>query len=133
MLHSNMIIFSSTIHRLKKDTFCFGIAIDGPPHVVPVWFIWHDGALYWQTDPDTVKVRNLERDNRIMVSVGGKETVILRGRALAMSSDDVGFDFVQALWDKYPKHMQEKYATDNRILYRVDAERTDSWHYEIGR
>jgi nitroimidazol reductase NimA-like FMN-containing flavoprotein (pyridoxamine 5'-phosphate oxidase superfamily) len=31
----------------------------GKPHLVPIWFVWHDGAVHICTQGDSVKVKNL--------------------------------------------------------------------------
>ena len=38
---------------------------DGAPHLVPLGYMWFDGALAFWTDPGSRKVRNLRRDPRI--------------------------------------------------------------------
>jgi PPOX class probable F420-dependent enzyme len=38
---------------------------DGTPHLVPLWFGIHDGAIVLETFTKSQKVKNLERDPRI--------------------------------------------------------------------
>jgi hypothetical protein len=53
---------------------------DGAPHVAPVWGTWVDGALWFGTDPDSVKARNLARDPRAAMHLeSGDECVIAHG------------------------------------------------------
>ncbi|MFB7668147.1 PPOX class F420-dependent oxidoreductase [Kitasatospora sp. NPDC056138] len=42
---------------------------DGSPHVAPVWFLLDGDDLVFNTGRDTVKGRNLARDNRVMLCV----------------------------------------------------------------
>ena len=42
---------------------------EGKPHATPVWGIWKDETFYFETDPESVKGRNLGSDPRIVVHV----------------------------------------------------------------
>jgi general stress protein 26 len=54
----------------------------GRPHSAPVWGIWKQNSFYFETDPNSVKGRNLSNDQRIVVHVqDGNDTVILEGSA----------------------------------------------------
>ena len=119
---------------LQNEAICHVATVceDGSPHVVPVWFIWKNGQLYWQTGPDTTKAQNLQRDNRIMVSVGGRETVIMRGTTEIVDAGSLDFNFYKALWEKYPDHMFKKYEQGKQI-YRVNVDDMQSWHYESNK
>jgi hypothetical protein len=53
---------------------------DGRPHAVPVWGVWADDALFFGTNPESVKGRNLAADPRLVVHLeSGDEVVILEG------------------------------------------------------
>jgi pyridoxamine 5'-phosphate oxidase-like protein len=53
---------------------------DGAPAAAPVWGVWSDGALYFGTNPRSLKGRNLTRDPRVVIHLeSGEEVVILRG------------------------------------------------------
>ena len=54
---------------------------DCRPHVVPVFFTYENGRVYVQTDKNSVKVRNLSRNNNVAVAVyRGEEAVVIRGK-----------------------------------------------------
>jgi hypothetical protein len=54
---------------------------DGGPAAAPVWGVWSHGALYFGTNPQSLKGRNLARDPRVVIHLeSGDEVVILRGR-----------------------------------------------------
>jgi nitroimidazol reductase NimA-like FMN-containing flavoprotein (pyridoxamine 5'-phosphate oxidase superfamily) len=58
------------------------VGSDGEPHVVPVFFTYENQRVYVQTDRKSVKVRNLQKNNKVAVAVyRGEEAVILRGKA----------------------------------------------------
>ena len=53
---------------------------DGRPHAMPVWGVWLEGALYFSTDPNSVKGRNLRRTGKVVVHLeSGDDVVILEG------------------------------------------------------
>jgi PPOX class probable F420-dependent enzyme len=59
---------------------------DGRPHIAPVWYLWEDDTLYFESESRTVKTRNLRLNPNIAISVditaGGLRLkyVILEGR-----------------------------------------------------
>ncbi len=105
------------------------VCADGSPHVVPVWFVWVDEVFYWRTGRNTTKAQNLKRDNRIMVSVGGKDTVLFWGKAVEVNRNEIDFDLEKTYWDKYPQHMKTKYFEGDIAIFRLDIQKTMSRHY----
>ena len=57
---------------------------DGSPHIAPMWFLLDGGDLVFTTDMETVKGRNLRRDERAALCVDDERPpysfVVLRGR-----------------------------------------------------
>lgn len=39
---------------------------DGFPHAMPVWFVWHDGAVVTFSQPHAAKMKNLRVDPRAL-------------------------------------------------------------------
>ena len=65
------------------------VRADGSPHVMPVWGVWLDGAFYFDTHPESQKVRNLRRQSRAVVHLeNGSEVVILEG-TIDVEEDDI--------------------------------------------
>jgi hypothetical protein len=55
---------------------------DGKPHVVPVWGVWMDGALYFGGDPNARRSRNIAQNPNVSVHLeSGDDVVILEGVA----------------------------------------------------
>jgi general stress protein 26 len=55
---------------------------DGRPHVMPVWGVWMDGALYFGTDRASRKSRNLAANPSVVAhSESADEAVIVEGIA----------------------------------------------------
>jgi PPOX class probable F420-dependent enzyme len=83
---------------LTKGTFTAKIATvkkDGSPHVVPIWFVLDDeqsdrkgkkmGDIIFTTYKDSLKARNIDRDNRVSVCIDDQTPqysfVTIRGSA----------------------------------------------------
>lgn len=50
---------------------------DGRPHLVPIWFVWHDQKIYILTTLSTVKAKNLLANPRASVALeSGSQPVI---------------------------------------------------------
>lgn len=59
---------------------------DGRPHLMPVWGVWHDAALWFSTGGDSVKARNLRANPACAASTeSGGEAVIAEGRVELVS------------------------------------------------
>lgn len=58
---------------------------DGSPHLVPVWFVWHEGFFYICTAPGSVKAKNLEHGERLVVALeDGTSPLICEGAGAAV-------------------------------------------------
>ena len=70
------------VNRLKRSRQ-YWIATtrpDGRPHVMVVWALWMNGALYFSTGKQTRKAQNLARDPHCtMCTENAAEAVILEG------------------------------------------------------
>ena len=45
------------------------VSEDGSPWATPVKFGYHDGLVYWRSDPTATHSQNIERDGRVSMSV----------------------------------------------------------------
>lgn len=58
---------------------------DGRPHLVPVWFVWHEGHFYIGMQADSVKARNLARNPKASLALeDGVRVVICEGTAVIL-------------------------------------------------
>ncbi|MFD5121536.1 PPOX class F420-dependent oxidoreductase [Streptomyces sp. NPDC058385] len=61
------------------------VRADGSPHIAPVWFVLDGEDLLFNTGKDTVKGRNLARDNRVALCVDDERPpfsfTVIEGRA----------------------------------------------------
>jgi hypothetical protein len=75
---------------------------DGRPHAMPVWGLWIDGTLWFSTDPDSYKARNLAARPDVVIHLeSGDEVCILDGTARQISSTELPASFVDAYDAKY--------------------------------
>ncbi|MDP4038589.1 MAG: pyridoxamine 5'-phosphate oxidase family protein [bacterium] len=102
---------------------------DGTPHLMPIWFIYHNGKLYFETDNTTVKFKNIQRLNKVAVCIGGKNTYIINGSVKWFTEQELNFPIRKMFWDKYAKEMDDSYITKKTLLFEVVPKKTDSWHY----
>jgi len=68
--------------RLKKtrEYWIATTRADGRPHVMVVWALWMDGAIYFSTGAKTVKAKNLaENPHCTMCTQDSAEAVIVEG------------------------------------------------------
>jgi PPOX class probable F420-dependent enzyme len=60
-------------------------ALDGRPHLIPMWFLWDGARVLMFSLPNTRKLRNLRRNPAVVLSLDsaeqGYDIVILEGRA----------------------------------------------------
>lgn len=92
---------------------------DGRPHVVPRWGVWLDGAFWYDGSPETLHVRNLERNPACTLHLeSGMEVTIVEGRSIR--PDPITGELGERLAEEYAR----KYGPD----YTPEP---DSWSDEI--
>lgn len=75
------------------------------PHIMPVWGVWHLGAVWFSSSLRSRKVRNLERSPRCSIATENTtEPVILEGVGRIVTDPSTIAGFAEA--------MNRKYATD---------------------
>jgi Pyridoxamine 5'-phosphate oxidase len=63
---------------------------DGTPHAMPVWGLWHEGAFYFSSSPDSRKAKNLAGNRAVTVNLeSGDEVVVVEGLADYENDDDL--------------------------------------------
>lgn len=75
---------------------------DGRPHAMPVWALWIDGALWFSTDPNSFKARNLARSPEVVIHLeSGDEVCVIEGGVRRIGVADLPAVFVDAYAEKY--------------------------------
>lgn len=105
---------------------------DGYPCVIPIWFLWADGAFYMTSLRDRIHVLDLQRDQRaaICIDVEDRQTrgnCQIRGRGFAELLPDHE-EWTRRITLKYvhgPEAAREaqRRASMDRLLIRLRPER----------
>jgi nitroimidazol reductase NimA-like FMN-containing flavoprotein (pyridoxamine 5'-phosphate oxidase superfamily) len=78
---------------------------DGRPHVMPVWAVWHAGALWFSSSKKSRKALNLTNDPRcVLTTEDAANPVVLEGKAELLTS--------RADLETLLRIENSKYATD---------------------
>lgn len=89
--------------RLGRETevWIATVRADGRPHLVPVWFVWLDGKLYFCTSTNTQKWLNLLQNQNVTLSLpDAHQVVIIEGEAHAVGRQ-LTQQLAQFFRDKY--------------------------------
>ena len=74
----------------EVDIWVASADADGSPCLVPLWFVWHDDALWLSTRPTTLTGRNLRERRRTRLALGDtQDVVIVDGEAQMYGADEV--------------------------------------------
>lgn len=116
---------------LGKEKICFVATTrpGGRPHIVPIWFIYHNGKIYFETDETTVKFRNIQNNNKVALCFGGRETYIVEGSVKWYKENEAPVPFRAMFWDKYGDDMDDSYVNENTLIFEIIPEKELSWHY----
>lgn len=64
----------------ERNIWLATVRPDGRPHLVPLWFAWHDGLVYICIQPNSVKARNLAQTPLVSLSLeDGDKPLICEG------------------------------------------------------
>ncbi|MDH6575113.1 pyridoxamine 5'-phosphate oxidase family protein [Kitasatospora sp. MAP5-34] len=89
----------------SHDYWVSSVKPDGRPHVMPVWGVWLDDALWFSSSLGSRKVRNLvARPDCVVTTDNPRDPVVLEGSAEVIR-DQAGIKaFLDALNAKYATH-----------------------------
>lgn len=114
------------MHKARNYWIC-SVCADGRPYSVPLWGAWVGGVLYFGTDKNSVKARNIARDNRIVLHLdSGDETVIFEGTVVEAN---VSESLLKTITERYI----EKYVFDPELedtgdlLLRLIPKKVMAW------
>jgi PPOX class probable F420-dependent enzyme len=75
---------------------------DGRPHVMPVWGVWDDGALWFSSSKGSRKARNLTAEPRCAVTTDNAwEPVVIEGVAGVVTDHDALVRYIGLENEKY--------------------------------
>lgn len=116
---------------------------DGSPHLVPLWYLYHDGRVGFWTYGSSRKIKNLERDERLTALVENHrldyETlkgVQLRGTGRIVRDREAVLSFGERFVDRFteledPERLRTA-AEDigaKRVVVYVEPEEIVSWDH----
>lgn len=66
----------------ERNIWLATVRPDGRPHLVAIWFVWAEDALWFATGADSTKVRNIATQPRVMLSFeDGDDSAVAAGTA----------------------------------------------------
>ena len=81
---------------------------DGRPHVAPVWGVWFNDTLYFGTDPQSLKAKNMAANPAVSAHLeSGDEVVIIEGTAWVLAVSDLPPQVDEAYQEKYAMTLTE--------------------------
>jgi nitroimidazol reductase NimA-like FMN-containing flavoprotein (pyridoxamine 5'-phosphate oxidase superfamily) len=71
----------------SQNIWIASVRMQGRPHLVPVWFVWHSRRIYICIDPNSVKANNLKQNPYVALALeDGSKPVICEGKAVVVTS-----------------------------------------------
>jgi PPOX class probable F420-dependent enzyme len=86
----------------SHDYWLATVRPDGRPHLMPVWGVWDDGALWFSSSKGSSKARNLTAEPRCSVATDNAwEPVVIEGVATVVTDHDALARFIGLENEKY--------------------------------
>lgn len=88
---TGLLPWSWALERLTQshDFWLATVTADGAPHLMPVWAVWHQDALWFSSANGSRKARNLVAEPRCSLSTENPiEPVVVHGRARRVTGTD---------------------------------------------
>ena len=101
---SELASWSVALDRLEnaRTYWLTTVRPDGRPHVMPVWAVWLEGALWFSTSEQSVKGRNVAQEPRCSVSLDAAGMqVVVDGLARRITATAELQRFAEAYTPKY--------------------------------
>ena len=132
------VAWSEVAERLRpsRSYWLATTALDGSPHVTPVWAVVVEEVLFVYSERSTVKARNLAHDDRVSVNLpDGEDVVIVQGRFVDLGRPLTRPDVVAAIVAKYdrPTDLDSLPSTDpssDEVLWALEPTRALVWRLE---
>ena len=101
---SGLLPWSWALARLRDshDYWVGTVWPDGRPHLMPVWAVWHDEALWFSSSLGSRKIRNIRHAPAVSIATDDPlNPVVTEGRARIMTDTMSTKAFLAALNAKY--------------------------------
>lgn len=110
---------------------------DGLPHVVPVTFAEVDGEFCFETDSDSIKVRNVRQTGKAAAVVDAGEHdysqhrgIQWRGAARVVEDEETVADIERALFGAVKPDSFRQEGRHRRVKVALTPEREVSWDFQ---
>jgi PPOX class probable F420-dependent enzyme len=101
---TGLLPWSWAVERLERshDYWVATSRPDGRPHVMPVWGVWLDGAIWFSSSAGSRKARNLAGNPHCAITTdNADEPVVIEGTAVLIQDLEAIAGFVAATNRKY--------------------------------
>ncbi|MCC6904244.1 MAG: pyridoxamine 5'-phosphate oxidase family protein [Anaerolineae bacterium] len=89
----------------ERNIWLCTVRADGRPHLVPIWFVWHERRVWVCTYAGSQKVRNLETRRDVSVALeSGSAPCVIEGTAVLHP--------IETVWDALNPPFIRKYDWD---------------------
>lgn len=100
----------------ERNVWMATVRKDGRPHLVPVWFVWHEGAFFIGMTVKSVKAQNLRRSPLVSLSLeNGDDAVICEGEV------EIVGEFSAEVQQKFQQKYDWNIATDTDYQFLVQV------------
>ncbi len=101
---------------------------DGRPHAAPVWGVWLDGNLYFGSNRQSRKARNLVANAEVVVHLeSGDDTVIFEGTVEEVTDRAILARMASATAAKYPPFTPDPEPAPGNIYYALKPRVVFAW------
>jgi len=120
---TGLLPWSWAVERLERshDYWVATIRPDGRPHVMPVWGIWLDNAVWFSSSRASRKARNLAANPSCTVTTdNASEPVVIEGTAELLQDLTAIAAFVIKINDKYhTDYAVDFFSAPENVCFRV--------------
>lgn len=122
----------SELSFLEKMELCRLATVDreGRPHVVPICYVFRDGAFYMVTDLGTKKHRNLQHNPRATLVVDvykPNRAVMVEGRAELLTEGEEFRRISEAFYERFEWARRDFWDEGEVVIIKLVPEKKTSW------
>lgn len=108
----------------QKNIWLASVRPDGRPHLIPVWFVWHQERIYLCIEPASVKARNISGNPSVALALeDGSSPVICEGTASVVPAP-----WSTAITELFNSKYGWEISTETQYTSLIEVTPT-KWHY----
>ncbi|MCS7143068.1 MAG: pyridoxamine 5'-phosphate oxidase family protein [Aigarchaeota archaeon] len=117
---------------IKRNEICRFATVDenGYPHLVPICYIYKNGAFYMVTDLRTRKLRNVERRNKVALVIDRykpNKAVMVVGDAQTLYSGPEFVEVSKMFFERFAWARNDPWGEGEAAIIKVTPLRKVSW------